>query len=563
MIATIEGILRGHPEIALFLTLACGYLIGKIRLGGHELGLVTGALFAGLSMGQFAIEISPQIKTIFLLLFLFANGYGAGPQFFRALRQDGVAPLLLTLVVCFSGLFMVWLMSRIMGLDTGYSAGLLSGSLTQSPAMGTAIDAIMNLPLPEEQKRTLTNHVPIADAVCYLFGFWGEVLFVAILLPKLMGFDLEQEAKALEVKLGMKENTTVRSAYSLQAARAIRLQTDRFHTVAELERECLSGGIRLVVLRVRRANAAIEDASPSTKLSSGDVIALAGQRPAIVQFADQVGHEEDDVVLLDIPIDTANVIVTNAAIEKQTLGEIAAERDFARGLFLKSVTRGGQSIPFTLQTRLQPGDVASLIGSPTSLSRAADDLGYWERPSVLTNMLTLGLGIAVGCLIGLPAILIGGVKLSLSTSVGTLLAGLFCGWLHSRRPWIVGNIPEPARMFLVNFGLAGFVAITGLHAGPEFINGLRDVGISLFIAGVFCTCIPPTIGMLFGKYVLRMNPVLLLGGVAGAQTMTAAMVAVQERAKSQAPVLGFTVPYALGNIILTTFGTVIVLLTSP
>jgi len=561
MVAAIEAILHSHPEIALFLTLAFGYLIGKIKLGGHALGLVTGALFAGLLMGQFAIEISPQIKTIFLLLFLFANGYGAGPQFFRALRQDGVAPLLLTLVVCFSGLFMVFLMSRIMGLDTGYSAGLLSGSLTQSPAMGTAIDAIMNLSLPEDQKRTLTNHVPIADAVCYLFGFWGEVLFVAAILPKLMGFDLEKEAKALEAKLGMKEDTTVRSAYTLQAARAVQLETDRFRTVAELERECASGGHRLVVLRVRRANA-IEDATPSTALSSGDVIALAGQRQALVLFADQIGHEIDDAALLDIPVDTANVIVTNAEIEKQTLGELATERDFARGLFMKSVVRGGQPIPFTLQTRLQRGDVVSLIGTPASLSRAADDLGYWERPSVLTNMLTLGLGIAVGCLIGLPAILIGGVKLSLSTSVGTLLAGLFCGWLHSRRPWIVGNIPEPARMFLVNFGLAGFVAITGLHAGPEFIKGLKDVGISLFVAGVFCTCIPPTVGMLFGKYVLRMNPVLLLGGVAGAQTMTAAMVAVQERAKSQAPVIGFTVPYALGNIILTTFGTVIVLLTS-
>ena len=204
----------------------------------------------------------------------------------------------------------------------------------------------------------------------------------------------------------------------------------------------------------------------------------------------------------------------------------------------------------------------SLIGDPAALTKAADELGYWERPSVVTNILTLALGIALGCLIGIPAIMAGGLKLSLSTSVGTLLAGLFFGWLRSQRPWMLGNIPEVSRLFLVSFGLAGFVAITGLHAGPEFIGALKEVGLALFFAGVICTCVPPLVGVLFGKYVLRMEPLLLLGGVAGAQTMTAAMVAVQERAKSKAPVLGFTVPYALGNIILTTFGTVIVLLTS-
>jgi putative transport protein len=196
---------------------------------------VTGALFAGLFIGQLNIEIRPEIKTIFLLLFLFANGYGAGPQFFRALKQEGFAPLLLTLVVCFTGLFMVWLMSRIMRLDIGYTAGLLSGSLTQSPAIGTATDAIMGLPLPLERRQTLVNQVPIADAVCYLFGFWGEVFFVAVLLPRLMRIDLEKEAKVLDAKLGIKEETAIRSAYNAYAARALRLETDRFHSVADLE----------------------------------------------------------------------------------------------------------------------------------------------------------------------------------------------------------------------------------------------------------------------------------------------------------------------------------------
>jgi len=558
MIDGLVGILRTYPYIAFFLTLALGYLIGQIKLGGHALGLVTGSLFAGLLVGQLAIELSPELKTIFLLLFLFANGYGAGPQFFRALRQDGVGPLLLTLVVCFTGLLMVWLMARLMNLEVGYAAGLLSGALTQSSAMGTATEAIMNLPIPVEEQQRLANQVPIADAVCYLFGFWGEVLFVAAILPRLLGIDLEREARELETKLGMKQDFGLQSGYAVHATRAFLMTSDRYADVAALEAEATAGGMRVFVSRVRRGEI-IEEAAPTTKLRQGDVIALGGQQRFILDFADRIGEEVDDPTLLDTPIESAAIIVTKGSVDGQTFGELA-QRDFARGVFVTKLMRGQQQIPVTDATRVERGDVLSLIGQPSRLSAAAAHLGYLERSTLVTNMLTLGLGIAIGCLIGLPAFYIGGVKLALSTSVGTLLAGLLFGWLHSRRPWLVGHIPEASRMFIVNFGLAGFVAITGLHAGPDFISGLMEVGLALFIAGVICTCVPPTVGVLFGRYVLKMNPVLLFGGVAGAQTMTAAMVAVQDRSKSQAPVLGFTVPYALGNIILTTFGTVIVLL---
>ena len=558
MVETFVETLRANPYIALFLALALGYVIGQIKIGGHPLGLVTGSLFAGLLIGQLAIELSPEIKTIFLLLFLFANGYGAGPQFFRALRQDGVAPLLLTLVVCFTGLFMVWLMASVMNLEVGYAAGLLSGALTQSSAMGTATEAIMNLPLPVEEQQRLANQIPIADAVCYLFGFWGEVLFVAVILPRLMGIDLEREARALEKQLGMKQESGLQSAYALHATRAFRLDTDRYATAAAIEAEAAAEGMRILVLRLRRGES-IEATTPATELRAGDILALAGQRQYLLAFEDRLGPEVDDALLLDVPIESSSIIVTRAEADGRSIGEMA-QQDYARGVFLTRLMRGQQSIPITGVTQIQRGDVLSLIGNPARLDTVAAEIGYRERATLVTNMLTLGLGIALGCLIGLPAFFIGGVKLALSTSVGTLLAGLLFGWLHSTRPWLVGHIPEPSRMFLVNFGLAGFVAITGLHAGPSFISGLMEVGLALFVAGVICTCVPPTVGVLFGRFILRMNPVLLLGAVSGAQTMTAAMVAVQDRAKSQAPVLGFTVPYALGNVILTTFGTVIVLL---
>lgn len=561
MIEGFFAILRAHPEIALFLVLALGYLIGKIRIAGHGLGLVTGSLFAGLAVGQIGVEISLEIKTVFLLLFLFANGYGAGPQFFRALRSDGAAPLILTLVVTITGLLCVWGMARLMGLDVGFASGLLSGSLTQSPAIGTATEAIMALDLPLEERRALVNHIPVADAVCYLFGFWGEVFFVAAILPRLVKVDLEAEAKRLEATLGVAETPAhLGSAYRLQTARAYLLPEPIFTTVGALEDAAAAKGFRVFVPRLRRGDALIE-AERDTALQAGDLLALAGRGGWVVGFArDHLGHESDDAELLDMPVETLDVVVTAASHAGKRLDALARDADATRGVFVRSIRRGGVDIPVTGGTVLERGDVVTIVGTPALVEGVAERLGFAERPSVATDMFTLGFGIAVGCLIGLPALVLGGVKLSLSTSVGTLLAGLFLGWLRSVRPNVTGRVPEASQAFMVNFGLAGFVAITGLHAGPVFFSALAEVGLSLFLAGIVCTCVPPTIGAFFGRYVLKMNPVLLFGAVAGAQTMTAAMVAVQERAKSRAPVLGFTVPYALGNIILTTWGTVIVLL---
>ncbi len=564
MLDIVMRVLGEHPEIALFLALALGYLIGKIKVTGHNLGLVTGSLFAGLLIGQLGVDIDPQIKTIFLLLFLFANGYGAGPQFFRALKNDGIAPLLLTLVVTTTGLLCVWGMAKLMGLDRGFSAGLLSGALTQSPAIGTATEAIMALDLPLTERQTLVNHIPIADAVCYLFGFWGEVFYVAMILPRMLKINLEEEARKFEETYGLHDDSTKNAAmHSTQSMRIYTLENSRYigKSAAFLEAAAASSGYRLFVMRLRR-NGEIMQVAPETILNAGDRLAIAGRREWIVAFAPDLGAEIDDNELLDTPIDQIDVVITNSNYTGKPLLKMALSSTTSRGVFIKRLTRAGHEVPVSAYSFLDKGDVLTLIGPTDQINGVAKAVGFSERPTITTDMFTLGFGIAIGCLIGLPAFLIGEVKLSLSTSVGTLLAGLFFGWLRSVKPNLTGRVPEASQAFMVNFGLAGFVAITGLHAGPLFFSALKESGLALFFAGIICTCVPPTIGAYFGKYVLKMNPVLLLGAVSGAQTMTAAMVAVQEQAKSKAPVLGFTVPYALGNIILTTWGTVIVLLMS-
>jgi putative transport protein len=111
---------------------------------------------------------------------------------------------------------------------------------------------------------------------------------------------------------------------------------------------------------------------------------------------------------------------------------------------------------------------------------------------------------------------------------------------------------------MTSLGLAAFVGLTGIHAGPIFLSALREVGIGLLLGGMVVTLLPQVVGLFFGHFALRMNPILLLGALTGAQTVTAAMAAIQERSGSPVAVLGYTPAYPIANILLTTWGTIMV-----
>jgi putative transport protein len=272
------------------------------------------------------------------------------------------------------------------------------------------------------------------------------------------------------------------------------------------------------------------------------------------------GTEVNDQELLDFPIEALSVMVTNLEVCGPSLDELSTSRTFDfRGVGLRRLTRGGQEVPLGPQTVLNRGDVVELIGRQPAVEHVTSVVGYALRPSNSAHLSTVGFGILFGALIGLPYVMAGSLKLTLSVSVGALVAGLLFGWWRSVRPTF-DNIPQPALQFMIDFGLAAFVAGAGLQAGPEFVHAVKEVGISLLLAGAMVTLLPQIATLFVGRYLLRMNPLILLGGLAGAQTFTAALAAVQEKAGSKTPVLGYTVPYATSNILLTLCGTLIVAL---
>jgi len=174
-----------------------------------------------------------------------------------------------------------------------------------------------------------------------------------------------------------------------------------------------------------------------------------------------------------------------------------------------------------------------------------------------TDLAAVGMAIFAGGLIGAPFLIVNEFRLSLGTAVGALVSGITLGWLHSVRPSF-GRVPEAASALMISLGLAAFVGMTGMQAGTHFIEAFKAQGVPLLFGGVVVTLFPLLCSIFFGRYVLKFNPILLLGGCAGAQTCTAAMAAVQDKSGSRTPVLGYTVPYAIGNILLTMWGSIIV-----
>lgn len=561
MLSWIEQFLVRYPELALYLAIAIGYWIGAFQFGTFSFGPVTGSLFAGIIVGQFAeVPVSATTKAFLFLLFLFGIGYSVGPQFLQTIRKDGLKSVALALVCSTTGLAAAYVVARLLALDAGFAAGLLSGALTQSAAMGTATEAIGALPLAEADRSQLIAHVAVADAVCYLFGAVGAIWFCSVAGPRLLGVDLQAEAKELERKLGIERaNPGAVSGYRQFEFRAYRVAVDGAAagvSVGEIERQV--AGSRLFLLRIRRDGQILE-AAPELVLAAGDVVAVAGRREAIVSILDPRAEEVDDRELLNIPFLVNEVLVTKIA--GKTLEQAAAE-EWARGLYLRSIKRGGVEVPLAPYLILERGDILTLIGPEPVVARAAAQVGQTIAPTVATDFVVLGLAIFLGGLVGtLLRIPLGGVVLSLGTSVGALIAGLVVGHLRTRHP-LFGRIPDGAVALMTSLGLAAFVAMTGLHAGPVFVSAIKEVGLGLLLGGAFVTLTPLLVGLYFGRYVLRMNPVLLLGGVAGALTMTAAMAAVQTQSRSPVAVLGYTPAYPIANILLTLWGTVIVIATA-
>ena len=551
--------LRHHPELALFLTLAIGYWFGALKFGSFSLGVVPSTLIAGLLIGQLGITLPDVLEQTFFLSFLFAIGYSIGPQFFASLKKEGLPQVAFTLIVCAIGFLTAWAAAKLMGYGPGLAAGLVAGGLTNSGTLGVASANISQVGLDAQRAAAEAGLIGIAYAVTLPFSGILTAWFLSSAAPKILRVDLPKVSKELEVKMGMRGGAAGEQAYQPVVARAYRLANAAL--VGRKPRELDTALQGAVITRFRQGDK-IVDADVQAAIPLGATLVLSGSPHALFEAKETIGPEVEDNELLAYPAEELDIVVTNKKAVGRTVHELEQHElgHYGRRLFLMHVTRGGHPIPATPDLKIERWDVLTILGARKYVDDLAKSLGEADRPTSKSDIAFMGVGIVIGGLVGLITMHVGGVPLGLSTGVGTLLAGLVCGYLRSKYRTF-GGIPAPALWVFSNVGLNGFIAGIGLNAAAGLVAGLKAYGIGLVLSGIVVCFVPLIVGLFVGKYVFKFHPTLLLGALAGARTFTPALGALQQAAQSSLPAVGYTLPFALGRIILAVFGIAILLVT--
>ncbi len=550
----LSSVLQRAPEIAVFLSLGLGYLAGKLKFGSFALGATAGTLLVALGIGIMApeLQVAPLLKAIFFALFIFAVGFRTGPQFFQSFDRRMIKQIVLTIVVTVTGLLCVLAGAKMLGLDAGMAAGLGAGGLTQSAIIGTAGDAIGRLGLDAEKAKQLQSNVAIGYAVTYVFGTIGIIFVARDIAPRILGIDLKAASEKYESELSAGRAALKPGQFNANLIRSVRAFTVGPAAGKSVEQAEQELGERCFVEFLHRDDRELE-VTPSTVLQTGDVVLVAGATSGLLAAAAKIGPEAPGSQMTAVA-DAVDVVITR----KDVIGKTIASLDHAaaRGVFLRRIVRGGTEVPIRADFELKRGDTFTLVGNSRDVVRVAKLLGSMERPSEKTDLLYCGIGIVVGTLVGLISVPIAGIPVTLGAGGGVLVAGLVFGWLRSLHPTF-GNFPGPVQTVFSDLGLNGFIAVVGLAAGPSAVSAIKNTGIGLFVAGVGVTLIPAFVGLFLGKF-MKMDPVVLIGALCGARSANPAIGAVTDQAESSAPAVGFTVPYAIANVLLTVWGPVIV-----
>lgn len=555
----LHALFAQSPEIALFLSLAIGYWIGKFQFGKFQLGGVAGSLLVAVIISQVGVSIDNGIKSVLFALFIYAVGYESGPQFFRSLGRQSLREIAMATVLAVSGLITVVVLARMFGLDKGLAAGIAAGGLTQSAIIGTAGAAIGKLGLAADETQRLQANVAIGYAVTYIFGSFGAIIVCVNILPWFMRRSIRDDAIKAEAELLAGARSYGVGEYAATpdlVGRIYRIDAAAGRSVAEIEG---ASAQPISIERIKRGGTLI-GTEPSLKLQAGDIILLVGRRSGVVGLSQQLGPELESSEGMDVVVVTRDVAITAADFVKRTVDEIRASTaaELRHGVYVVAVKRAGTALPLEGATVIEPGDVATLYGTAEDVQRVARQVGTVIIPSDKTDFVFHGFGLVVGLLIGLLVVRFGDIPLTLGSGGGALLSGLAFGWYRSRN-MTLGNMPTAASTLLRDLGLAGFVAVVGLQSGLQAVSTIADKGLSIFLIGVVVTLLPLLITMVFGRYVLRYdNTAIFAGALSGSRSANPAFGEILDKAGNSIPTTPFAITYALANVFLTLLGPLVV-----
>jgi aspartate-alanine antiporter len=554
------GFFNSVPIAVLFVTVGLGYLIGKLKVGPIQLGGVCGTLIVALLIGQTGCQMRGDLKEVAFALFIFAMGYSGGPQFFANLNRSSLRFVALPLIEAVLVLTIVLTAVPLFGLDAGTAAGLAAGAATESAVVGTAAEALKHLGLPDTEVQRMEANIATAYTLTYLVGLISIVFFTSQVAPALLRINLREASKALEAQLGATPGDNDEASLP-----TLPRLVGRAHVVKDVDGKRVADveaqlGGRTVVSRVLRNGEAV-DATPDYVLATGDIVVVLGLRRFALRAGSVIGPEIQlpEAHADDLQLSELQVIVSKKTVNGHTVGELAKRPNArrARGVFLQSITRSGHVLPLTPATVVQFGDLVTLVGAEPELSEAGAALGSELRRSGVTDLVFLAFGILAGLMIGSLGARLWGIPVSLGSGGGALVSGLVCGWINAKRPSI-GHMPAHAVQLLKDLGLAIFVACVGLSAGPDALSLIREHGAVLPLIGLLVSLGPACLSLWVGHKLLKIEGPLLVGAIAGQHVSTPAISAILTASGSSVPLLGYTVTYAIANVLLPVLGPIIV-----
>jgi len=551
--------LKSNPFLLLFLTVGLAVLVGKFSVKGYGLGMVAAAIIVGVALATWAstygvkLQLDNFAKSLMYYLFMYGVGLRVGPSFFNSLKKDGITFTILAVVCAVLGLGLVVVLSKMFGLPPGAAGGVLAGSQTMSAAIGTAEMAVSQgaYKVPAgSTPEAISAMIALGYGISYIWGTVGIIL-ICKYLPKWWGVDAKKAAKEYEEKFGVPNLDDVGlSGYRPAGLRAYRLENKQTagNTIAQLRQTYP----QYRILNVVRGAEAL-GASPDLVMQMGDVVALGGRLEDLTANMGLLGPEVADTKALAIPLDQAEILVTQKGVVGKELKEFRQE-DFAGQLQVVGMQRGGVPFPVGAETKLQRFDVLFVAGLKSAVNKVAEGLGRVARPSTATDLLTLSVGMILGLLIGGINVPVGSFKVGLGNAGGLLLSGIIVSSVVSRLRFF-GSTPNAARNILEDLGLVAFVSIVGVNAGASLLAQLTGaVAVKIFIVGFIACTIPPFVTWALGFHLFKVNPAVLMGGVAGARSHSGPCREAAKEIGSSVPWVGFPVGYAVSGVLLTVFG---------
>jgi putative transport protein len=551
--------LQHQPYILLFFTVGMAVWVGKFSFKGYGLGMVAAAVVVGAALATWAstygvkLQLDNFAKSLFYYLFMYGVGLRVGPSFFNSLKKDGVKFTVLAVFCSVLGLLLVVVVAKALDLPAGAAGGILAGSQTMSAAIGTAEMAVTQgaykLPAGVTAEQ-VSGMIALGYGVTYIYGTVGIIL-ICKYLPRWWGLDARKAAREYEAAHGVANvDATGLTGYRPAGLRAYRLENKATagQTIAKFRESYPQYRIVNVVRGTEKLGAA-----PDIVLAQGDVIALGGRLEDLTANLGLVGPEVPDAAALNIPLDQAEILVLSKQWDGRELKSFRSE-DFAGQLQVTRVERAGEAIPLGAETKLQRFDVLFVTGLKSAVDKVAALAGKVARPSTSTDLLTLSGGMVLGLLIGQINIPVSSFTVGLGNAGGLLLSGIIVSSVVSRLRFF-GSTPNAARNILEDLGLVTFIAIVGINAGATLLAQLTgSIAVKILVTGFVASTIPPVLTWAIGYHLFKINPAVLMGGVAGARSHSGPAREAAKEIDSSVPWVGFPVGYAVSGVLLTVFG---------